>query len=164
MISFPLGFPAGELRQVRWWCCAWPSLLGWSFLTYCPWTKLRRRTGRGRVCRARGKRCTCWTKNHVLLVRIYNWYLRGKCVHIMYVDGGKNFREISGKYWVLCRILCGDDTHTGALTTNTLPVLVLQQAYEAAKYMCRRDYNGLAPGTRSSALRWLWWDDLRFSG
>ncbi|EER08958.1 pyruvate dehydrogenase, putative [Perkinsus marinus ATCC 50983] len=33
----------------------------------------------------------------------------------------------------------------GALTTNTLPVLVLQQAYEAAKYMCRRDYNGLAP-------------------
>ncbi|KAF4728824.1 hypothetical protein FOZ63_032393 [Perkinsus olseni] len=33
----------------------------------------------------------------------------------------------------------------GALTTNTMPVLVLQQAYEAAKYMCRRDYHGLAP-------------------
>ncbi|EER19415.1 pyruvate dehydrogenase, putative [Perkinsus marinus ATCC 50983] len=33
----------------------------------------------------------------------------------------------------------------GSVTTNTMPVLVLQQAYEAAKYMCRRDYNGLAP-------------------
>ncbi|KAF4665162.1 hypothetical protein FOL47_004737 [Perkinsus chesapeaki] len=33
----------------------------------------------------------------------------------------------------------------GALTTNTMPVLVLQQAFEAAKYMCRRDYHGLAP-------------------
>ncbi|KAF4754898.1 hypothetical protein FOZ63_019123, partial [Perkinsus olseni] len=55
-------------------------------------------------------------------------------------QGSGGGRDINGMH-----MLNEKPRMVGALTTNTMPVLVLQQAYEAAKYMCRRDYHGLAP-------------------